>query len=115
MSSDRDWRKWGKSEPYLGVVAFLKALATSRQALASWYPYLFQLPRIPERVLLGTRGTQTVLSKVQSWANSQPRPPSVTPRRLPHPEHSPLLSTGTARSPATMLGLVAMGPVLTTA
>jgi pimeloyl-ACP methyl ester carboxylesterase len=32
--------------------AFLKAMATSRQALASWYIYFFQLPRIPERYFL---------------------------------------------------------------
>jgi pimeloyl-ACP methyl ester carboxylesterase len=41
----------------------LKALVSSRQALASWYVYLFQLPRIPERVFVGTRGTVTGLSK----------------------------------------------------
>jgi pimeloyl-ACP methyl ester carboxylesterase len=44
--------------------AFLKALVTSRQAFASWYIYFFQLPRIPERVLLGGRGTGTVMSKI---------------------------------------------------
>jgi len=44
--------------------AFLKALATSRQAFASWHIYFFQLPRIPERVLLGRRGTETVMSKM---------------------------------------------------
>ncbi len=31
--------------------AFMKALATSRQFLASWYIYFFQLPRVPEWVL----------------------------------------------------------------
>jgi pimeloyl-ACP methyl ester carboxylesterase len=44
--------------------ALLRALATSRQGLASWYMAFFQLPRIPERVLLRTRGTETVLSKM---------------------------------------------------
>jgi pimeloyl-ACP methyl ester carboxylesterase len=44
--------------------ALLKALATSRQGLASWYMGFFQLPRIPERVLLRRRGTETVLSKM---------------------------------------------------
>ena len=29
--------------------AFLKAIPTSRQGLASWYMYFFQLPRVPER------------------------------------------------------------------
>ncbi|MFZ0834796.1 MAG: alpha/beta fold hydrolase [Mycobacterium sp.] len=33
--------------------AFTKALVTSRQGLASWYMYFFQLPWLPERLLLG--------------------------------------------------------------
>jgi pimeloyl-ACP methyl ester carboxylesterase len=33
--------------------AFMKAIVSSRQALASWYMYFFQLPWLPERVLLG--------------------------------------------------------------
>ncbi len=41
----------------------LKALLSSRQALASWYVYVFQLPRIPERYFVGSRGTATGLSK----------------------------------------------------
>ena len=36
--------------------AFLRALPTSRQGLASWYMYLFQLPRIPEWLLLRRDG-----------------------------------------------------------
>jgi pimeloyl-ACP methyl ester carboxylesterase len=35
--------------------AFLKAVATSRQALASWYMLFFQLPWLPERLLLSKR------------------------------------------------------------
>lgn len=31
--------------------AFLKAIATSRQGLASWYMYVFQLPFVPELLL----------------------------------------------------------------
>jgi pimeloyl-ACP methyl ester carboxylesterase len=42
--------------------AFLKSLVTSRQCLASWYMYFFQLPRIPEWVFLGSRGKATGLS-----------------------------------------------------
>ncbi len=33
--------------------AFLRSMLTSRQGLSSWYMYCFQLPRLPERVLLG--------------------------------------------------------------
>jgi hypothetical protein len=33
---------------------FFKALATSRQAAASWYMYFFQLSRVPERFLTPT-------------------------------------------------------------
>jgi pimeloyl-ACP methyl ester carboxylesterase len=36
--------------------AFTKALVTSRQGLASWYMYFFQLPWLPERMLLGADG-----------------------------------------------------------
>jgi pimeloyl-ACP methyl ester carboxylesterase len=36
--------------------AFLKSIATSRQGLASWYMYFFQLPRIPEWLLMRRNG-----------------------------------------------------------
>ncbi len=36
--------------------AFLRALLTSRQVVASWYMYVFQLPFVPERILLGKHG-----------------------------------------------------------
>jgi pimeloyl-ACP methyl ester carboxylesterase len=35
--------------------AFVKAVATSRQALSSWYMLFFQLPWLPERLLLTDR------------------------------------------------------------
>jgi pimeloyl-ACP methyl ester carboxylesterase len=38
--------------------AFVRAMATSRQGLASSYMYFFQLPFVPERALLGTDGQQ---------------------------------------------------------
>jgi pimeloyl-ACP methyl ester carboxylesterase len=42
------------SVPHPG--AFMKSLATSRQGLASWYMYVFQLPRIPEWLLTRRHG-----------------------------------------------------------
>jgi pimeloyl-ACP methyl ester carboxylesterase len=36
--------------------AFVKGWVTSRQGLMSWYMYFFQLPRLPERLLLGADG-----------------------------------------------------------
>src|SRR6202012_2477582 len=42
------------SVPHPG--AFMKSLATSRQGLASWYMYVFQLPRIPEWLLTRRNG-----------------------------------------------------------
>lgn len=36
--------------------AFAKSLITSRQGLASWYMYFFQLPRIPEWLLMRRNG-----------------------------------------------------------
>lgn len=43
--------------------AFLRALISSRQALASWYIYVFQLPQVPERFLLGRHGEARQLAK----------------------------------------------------
>jgi pimeloyl-ACP methyl ester carboxylesterase len=36
--------------------AFIRSLVTSRQVLASWYMYFFQLPRIPEWLLMRRNG-----------------------------------------------------------
>lgn len=36
--------------------AFVKGWVTSRQGLMSWYMYFFQLPWLPERLLLGANG-----------------------------------------------------------
>jgi pimeloyl-ACP methyl ester carboxylesterase len=47
------------SVPHPG--AFIKSFITSRQGLASWYMYLFQLPRIPEWLL--TRRNGAVISE----------------------------------------------------
>lgn len=41
----------------------IRAFMTSRQVFASWYVYFFQLPRVPERVFVGSRGTATGLSR----------------------------------------------------
>ncbi len=42
--------------------AFIKSFVTSRQSLASWYMYLFQLPRLPEWLL--SRRNGAVVSEV---------------------------------------------------
>ena len=49
------------SVPHPG--AFMRAVVTSRQGLLSWYMYCFQLPWLPERLLLGRGGTAGVLSR----------------------------------------------------
>jgi pimeloyl-ACP methyl ester carboxylesterase len=54
------------SVPHPG--AFLKAMVTSRQALASWYMLFFQLPRIPEWYLQNGRGTFTLSGLVEARA-----------------------------------------------
>ncbi|OBK79473.1 alpha/beta fold hydrolase [Mycobacterium sp. 1274761.0] len=46
--------------------AFLKAIATSRQALASWYMLFFQLPWIPERFLSHPRAQKGYLDSRSS-------------------------------------------------
>ena len=65
--------------------AFLKALATSRQAFASRYMYFFQLPRIPERVLLSRRGTHTVLSKMLQSDKQTPEAADRDARAMSEP------------------------------
>ena len=52
--------------------AFFKAMATSRQALASWYIYFFQLPRIPERYFLGREGNASGLSTLMQSKAGRP-------------------------------------------
>jgi pimeloyl-ACP methyl ester carboxylesterase len=54
------------SVPHPG--AYMKSLVTSRQALASWYIYFFQLPRIPEWYMLRGKGTFTMSGLVKSRA-----------------------------------------------
>lgn len=49
------------SVPHPG--AFLRAIPTSRQGLASWYMYYYQLPRIPERRMLGRDGLGTRITE----------------------------------------------------
>jgi pimeloyl-ACP methyl ester carboxylesterase len=46
--------------------AFVKAILTSRQGLASWYMYAFQVPKLPELVLArkGGAGGAAVLQRV---------------------------------------------------
>ena len=57
------------SVPHPG--AFLKGLVTSRQGLMSWYMYVFQLPWLPERYLLGSNGSAVRMSKsLQSGGQS---------------------------------------------
>jgi pimeloyl-ACP methyl ester carboxylesterase len=56
--------------------AFLRAMATSRQGLASWYMYVTQLPRLPERLLLGrdrsgARFTEALLGSGQSAEHAE--------------------------------------------
>jgi pimeloyl-ACP methyl ester carboxylesterase len=58
------------SVPHPG--AFLKGLVTSRQGLMSWYMYFFQLPWLPERLLLGSNGLAIRMSEsLQSGGQSK--------------------------------------------
>lgn len=43
--------------------AFLRAIVTSRQVLSSWYMYAFQLPVLPERMMIGDGSQWQKLSK----------------------------------------------------
>ena len=79
--------------------AFLKAMATSRQALASWYIYFFQLPRIPERYFLGRERNASGLSMfMQSRAKQPSEAADRDAQVMAEPGVSPPHSTGIARS-----------------
>ena len=65
--------------------AFLKALATSRQGLASWYIYFFQLPRLPERYFLGRHGQATQLSKFMQSGKQAPEAADRDARAMADP------------------------------
>lgn len=43
--------------------AFMRSLPRSRQGLASWYMYFNQLPRLPERLMLGRDGSGRAMRK----------------------------------------------------
>ena len=58
------------STPHPG--AFLKALATSRQGLASWYIYFFQLPGVPEWYFKRGHGEFTLSGLAKSRAQHAP-------------------------------------------
>jgi pimeloyl-ACP methyl ester carboxylesterase len=58
------------SVPHPG--AFSKTLLTSRQGLASWYMYFFQLPRIPEWYIMRGRGKFTMSGFVKTRAQHAP-------------------------------------------
>ena len=75
--------------------AFLRAMVTSRQGLASWYMYFFQLPWMPERFLIGNGGDR--LRRFLLRTASRPRRPGATRRRWRARVRSPRRSTGTAR------------------
>lgn len=53
-------------------VAFLKALATSRQILASWYMFAVQLPGLPEWGLRRRDGASTMLAKMLRASGQSP-------------------------------------------
>lgn len=52
--------------------AFLRAQVTSRQGLASWYMHAIQLPRLPERFLLGKDGKARRLAKALHSSGQTP-------------------------------------------
>ncbi len=58
------------SVPHPG--AFIKGLVTSRQGLMSWYMYVFQLPWVPERYLLGGNGSAIRMSRSLQSAGQSP-------------------------------------------
>ena len=53
--------------------AFLRAMISSRQGLSSWYMYTFQLPGLPERVMLGRDGrdSRQLLRVLRHFGQSQ--------------------------------------------
>lgn len=62
--------------------AFMKALVTSRQILASWYIYFYQLPWFPEHICMGRSKTGRGLSKLLVWTKRTPEAADRDARRV---------------------------------
>jgi pimeloyl-ACP methyl ester carboxylesterase len=71
------------SVPHPG--AFLRAMVTSRQGLASWYIYFFQLPRVPEWYLKRGRGTFSLSGLAESRAAHAPELAEAEKRAMTEP------------------------------
>ncbi|MDV3129163.1 alpha/beta fold hydrolase [Mycobacterium sp. 21AC1] len=71
------------SVPHPG--AFLRALATSRQGLASWYMYYYQLPVIPERRFLGPDGKGRSITKALLRSGQTPEVAERDTREMVRP------------------------------
>ena len=79
--------------------AFLKAMATSRQALASWYIYFFQCPAFRSDTSWAGKGMPPDCRRSCSRRLSNPlRLLTAMPAQWPSPECSLPPSTGIARS-----------------
>ena len=64
--------------------AFLKGPVTSRQGLLSWYMYFFQLPWLPERLLLGRNGAAERMSKQLQSGGQTPQAADIATHRRWH-------------------------------
>jgi pimeloyl-ACP methyl ester carboxylesterase len=67
---DRVWTLSSLSSPHPD--ALQNAMLTSRQGLASWYAYFYQLPLIPERYYLGGDASAKRLAKMLRSGGQQP-------------------------------------------
>lgn len=66
-------------------VALQQAMLTSRQGLASWYAYFFQLPRLPEWYYVGRNGKAARLSRFLQAGGQSPAAADRDARAMAEP------------------------------
>ncbi|WP_066897387.1 alpha/beta fold hydrolase [Mycolicibacterium houstonense] len=66
-------------------MAFLRAMVTSRQGLASWYMYVNQLPRLSERLMLGRDGNGRAMVKALIRSGLPPEAAERDARHMAEP------------------------------
>jgi pimeloyl-ACP methyl ester carboxylesterase len=77
--------------------ALQQAMLTSRQGLASWYAYFFQLPRLPEWYYMAETERPPGCRDFSKQADKVRRLLTATLGRWASPERSQLRSTGIGR------------------
>jgi pimeloyl-ACP methyl ester carboxylesterase len=84
--------------------AFIKSITTSRQGMASWYMYVFQLPRIPEWVLMRRNGAMASGLLCQRCTYGATVTSRCSPKQPTAPLDTLVESTGSRSCPVCRTG-----------